>query len=187
MVWGCCTLVLVGVAILGHFNWRTLRFGRGEWETLLCSVFFMGQILWVAKKEFADNRPGEVTLLMFTVQAAVYTALAAATAPRLQALAIPWTSPAWLGLTLTLTVVCTVGAFSLMVHWQPRITATEAGLIYCVEPLFASLFALFVPALLSAWAVIEYPNEHATWALVVGGGLITLANVLIQTKGDHNV
>jgi hypothetical protein len=46
-----------GVAILGHFDWRTLRFGRGEWETLLCSVFFMGQILWIGKKEFAGNRP----------------------------------------------------------------------------------------------------------------------------------
>ena len=185
MVWACCALVLVGVAILGHFDWRTLRFGRGEWETLLCSVFFVGQILWVGRREFADNRPGEVTLVMFAVQAAVYVALAVATAPGLHALAVPWGSPVWLGLTLTLTVICTIGAFSLMVNWQPRITATEAGLIYCVEPVFASVFALFVPALLSGWAAIEYPNESATWSLVIGGGLITIANVLIQTRQNH--
>jgi drug/metabolite transporter (DMT)-like permease len=184
-VWACCALVLVGVAILGHFDWRTLRLGRGECETLLCSVFFVGQILWVGRREFADNRPGEVTLVMFAVQAAVYVALAAATAPGLHALAVPWTSPVWLGLTLTLTVVCTIGAFSLMVNWQPRITATEAGLIYCVEPVFASVFALFVPALLSAWAAIDYPNESATWSLVIGGGLITIANILIQTRPNH--
>jgi len=185
LVWVCCVLVLAGVAILGHFDWRTLKFGRGEWETLLCSVFFMGQILWVGKKEFAGNRSDRVTMVMFAVQAVVFVALAAFTAPRIQALAVPWSSPAWLGLTLVLTVVCTIGAFTLMTKWQPRITATEAGLIYCVEPVFASVFALFVPALLSAWAAIEYANERATWSLVIGGSLITFANVLIQTRQNH--
>ena len=43
--------------------------------------------------------------------------------------------------------------------WQPKITATEAGLIYCVEPIFGSGMALFLPALFSAWAAIDYPNE----------------------------
>src|ERR1700678_4110067 len=114
LVWTCCVLVLVGVAILGHFDWRTLKFGRGEWETLLCSAFFVGQILWIGRKKFAGNRPDTVTLVMFAVQAAVFVALAAATAPRPRALAVPWGSPAWVGLTLTLSVVCTIGAFSIM-------------------------------------------------------------------------
>jgi drug/metabolite transporter (DMT)-like permease len=187
LVWSCCALVLLGVAILGHFEWRTLKFGRGEWETLLCSVFFMGQIVYIGRKEFDGNRPGTVTLIMFAVQAVIFVALAAATAPQLHALAVPWTSPAWVGLTLTLTVVCTIGAFSIMTRWQPRITATEAGLIYCIEPVFASIFALFLPALLSAWAIIQYPNERATWSLVVGGGLITLANVLVQVRRSTRV
>jgi drug/metabolite transporter (DMT)-like permease len=182
LVWTCCVLVLVGVAILGHFDWRTLKFGRGEWGTLLCSAFFVGQILWIGRKKFAGNRPDTVTLVMFAVQAAVFVALAAATAPRPRALAVPWGSPAWVGLTLTLSVVCTIGAFSIMTRWQPKITATEAGLIYCIEPVFASAFALFLPALLSPWAEIEYPNEHATWSLLVGGGVVTLANILIQTR-----
>jgi drug/metabolite transporter (DMT)-like permease len=182
LVWGCCALVLAGVAILGHFDWHTLRFGRGEWETLLCSVFFVGQILWVGRSEFAANRPGEVTLVMFAVQAAVFVALAVATAPHLHDLAVPWASPGWLGLTLTLTVVCTIGAFSLMTRWQPRISATEAGLIYCIEPVFASVFAVFVPQLLSDWTGIAYPNERLTWSLVIGGGLIIIANALIQLR-----
>jgi hypothetical protein len=97
-------------------------------------------------------------------------------------LIVPWTSPAWLGFTVTLTVVCTLGAFGLMNAWQPKITATEAGLIYCVEPIFGSLAALFLPAVFSAWALINYPNELATWTLLVGGGLITAANILIQLK-----
>jgi drug/metabolite transporter (DMT)-like permease len=182
IIWTCCVLVLAGVGILGHFDWRSLRFGRGEWETLLCSVFFTGQILWIGKKEFAGNRPASATLVMFAMQAVVFVALAASTAPNLRALEVPWESAAWVGLTLVLTVFCTIGAFSIMTKWQPRITATEAGLIYCAEPVFASVFALFLPALISVWAEINYPNERATWSLLVGGGFVALANVLVQAR-----
>jgi drug/metabolite transporter (DMT)-like permease len=69
-----------------------------------------------------------------------------------------------------------------MNKWQPSITATEAGLIYCTEPIFTSVMALFLPALLSAWAGFNYPNETLTWHLLLGGGLITAANVLIQLR-----
>jgi drug/metabolite transporter (DMT)-like permease len=182
LIWACSALVLVGVGILGHFNWHTLKFGRGEWESLLCSVFFMGQILWIGKKEFAGNRPGPVTQLMFGVQGVIFVALAACTAPRAGALLLPWGSLPWLGLTLVLTIVCTMGAFSIMTRWQPLITTTEAGLIYCIEPIFAAAFALFLPGMLSVMAAIVYPDEHATTSLVVGGALITLANIIIQTR-----
>jgi drug/metabolite transporter (DMT)-like permease len=182
LVWTCCALVLIGVAILGHFDWQTFHFGRGEWETLLSSLFFMGQILCLEQKEFAGNRPARLTLVMCTTEALIFGALALATTPSAGALLIPWTSSAWIGLTLMLTLLCTIAAFSIMNAWQPKISATEAGLVYCVEPIFGSAMALFLPALFSVWAGIAYPNEHATWTLIVGGGLITLANVLIQLK-----
>jgi drug/metabolite transporter (DMT)-like permease len=182
VVWVGCVLVLVGVAILGHFDWRTLRFGRGECETLLCSLFFMGQILWIEKPEFAANRPGSMTLAMFSIQGAAFACFAAMTAPNLRALVIPWESPVWLGLTLALTVICTIAAFSIMNRWQPHIASTEAGLIYCIEPLFASIFVLFLPGIFSTWAAIDYPNEHATWSLLIGGGIVTAANVLVLTR-----
>lgn len=181
-VWGACALVLAGVAILGRFNWTTLDFGRGEGETLLASLFFMGQILWLERPEFAGNRPEKITVVMFATQAVVFVLLTLLTAPSLSAIAVPFTSPAWLGLTLTLTLFCTIGSFTIMNTFQPRISATEAGLIYCVEPVFGSLFALFLPGLFSIWAGIAYGNETATWTLLVGGSLITVANLLIQLK-----
>jgi drug/metabolite transporter (DMT)-like permease len=182
IIWIGCALVLFGVGLLGHFQWQTLRFGRGEWESLLCSIFFMGQILRVEQGDYAGNRPLAVTRVMFLVEAAVFAALAMASAPNVHALVAPWASPVWAGLTLVLTLVCTIGAFSLMNTWQPRITATEAGLIYCVEPIFASVFALFLPALFSTWASIDYANERATGSLIVGGAIITFANVLVQVR-----
>lgn len=179
VVWAACLLVLVGAAILGRLDLRTLRMGRGEVETVGCAFFFAAQILWLERPAFAGNRVAVMTLVMFGAEAVLFTALAAGTAPRAEALLAPWRSPAWLGLTLMLAIVCTVAAFTIMNRWQPRIPSTQAGLIYAIEPLFASLFALFVPGLFSAWAGIHYANEHADWTLVLGGGLITVANVVV--------
>jgi len=181
-VWASCAMVLAGVAILGRLDWRVQHFGRGEIETLASSLFFMVQILSLVDVRFSANRGSKVTLIMFAAISMIFGLLAVAMAPDARALVAPWASPAWLGLTLTLAVFCTVGACLIMNTWQPRISATEAGLLYCTEPIFASLLALVLPALFSRWAGIDYPNESATSNLIIGGGLITLANALIQLR-----
>lgn len=186
LVWTCCVLVLAGVSILGQFNPLHLigsgesRFGRGEWETLLASLFFMGQILTLGQKDYDGNRPLQITFITFLVQGVIFAGLATAIAPSSAALLVPWTSPPWLILTFTLAVGCTLIAYSIMNAWQPKISTTEAGLIYCIEPIFGSAIALFFPGVLTAWIGIHYLNETATWTLLVGGSLITIANVLLQ-------
>jgi drug/metabolite transporter (DMT)-like permease len=189
LVWTCCIMVLTGVAILGHFNPFAAHtgeagpsFGRGEWETLLSSLFFMGQILWLERKEYAASRPERLTFVIFATEAVVFGVLTVAVMPNAAALAAPFSSGAWIGLHLMLTFLSTIAAFFLMNAWQPKITATEAGLIYCVEPIFGSAMALFLPAWFSAWAGLSYQNEHLTLSLLIGGGLITFANLLIQTN-----
>lgn len=181
-VWLCCGLVLAGVAILGRFDWRQFRLGRGEVETLVSSFFFMGQILWLERPVFAENRPVPVTFVMFTLEAVVFLVMAGLLAPKVADMTQLVSSGSWLGLTLILTIFSTVAAFTLMNTWQPKITATEAGLIYCLEPVFASLLALFLPGWFSAWSGFAYANESVTGSLLIGGGLITAANVLIQWK-----
>ena len=119
---------------------------------------------------------------MFGVQALLLWTLVPLTAPNVESTLVPWTSPVWLVMTLVLTVLCTYTAYILMNAWQPRITSTEAGLIYCTEPIFGSLLALVLPALFSIAAEIDYLNETGTWSLLIGGGLITLANILLQLK-----
>ncbi len=181
-VWICVGLVLVGVAILGRFDWHQLRLGRGESETLLASVFFMGQILMLERREFALNRVVPITLVMFLVQAVVFTALSVATKPHWAAWVAPWESGAWWGFTLVLTVVCTLGAFLLMNRWQKEIGSTEAGLLYCMEPVFSSGLAAVLPGLFSIWAGINYGNEGITSHLLTGGGCILLANGWLQLR-----
>ncbi len=183
VVWWSCVMVLAGVAILGRFDWRHFRFGRGEVETLISSLFFMGQILWLDRREFAGNRPVPVTFVMFVLEAVLFLLGAEILAPHAGDVPRLFVSGSWLGLTLLLTGFCTVAAFTLMNTWQPKISATEAGLIYCLEPVFASVLALFLPGWFSAWAGFAYPNETVTSRLLLGGALITGANVLIQWRG----
>lgn len=182
VVWLCAVLVLAGVAILGRFDFHALRFGRGELETLLSSVFFMMQIFVLEDPRYAGNRVQPVSAIMFGLEGLLFAGLALATAPQLADVLVPWGSAPWLMFTVTLTIFCTLGAFMLMNHWQPHVTATEAGLIYCLESVFAAVLALFLPALLSRWVGFDYPNELVTWQLLAGGGMITVANVLLQLK-----
>lgn len=182
VVWLCSALVLAGVGILGHFDVRTMRMGRGELETLLSSVFFMWQIFTLEDRRYLGNRVMPVTVAMFATQAVIFTMLALGTAPQPADFLRMWGSGAWVGFTLLLTLFCTIGSFTLMNKWQPKITATEAGLIYCAEPVFTAVLALFLPGMFSLWAGVSYANERVTWHLLAGGGLITVANILIQLR-----
>lgn len=182
-VWVSCALVIAGVAVLARLDWRDLRLGRGELETLVSSVFFMMQILWLGRADFVGNRVLPVTFLMFAIEGALGLGMLAMTLHAGAHLAPLATNLPWIGCTLALTLLCTLGAFTLMNMFQPRITTTEAGVLYCCEPVFTALFALFLPGLLATWGGVEYANEETTRTLLLGGGLITAANLLIQVRG----
>ncbi len=176
----CCVLVLVGMAVLVNLNPRELRLGRGEIETVGSSVVFAVQILCLEHPRYAGNRPRCFTTVMLLAAALFAAPIVAATAPSLGACLRAYDSVPACGLMAVLVFFCTIVAFLLMNRWQREVTASEAGLIYCAEPVFVSVLALFLPAWLSRWAGVEYANEHATLRLLFGGGLITAANVLLQ-------
>jgi drug/metabolite transporter (DMT)-like permease len=180
VVMASCLMVVAGVAVLSKIDWQTLRLGRGEMETLASSVMFTGQILWLQRPVFSRNNANHFSLVMFTVMALCPLPVVGLTAQQPADCLRAYSSGATLGMLAVLVLPCTLGGYLLMNHWQPRVSATQAGLIYCVEPVFASLTALFVPAWLSRWADISYANERVGINLLTGGGLITAANILIQ-------
>ena len=55
-------------------------------------------------------------------------------------------------------------------------------MVYCIEPVLTSVLALFLPGLISIWTSINYANETLTVRLLIGGGLVTAANVLLQNR-----
>jgi len=175
-------LVLSGIVVLSGVNLASLRPGRGELETLAFSVFCAAQILWLERPRFRDNRSTTITILMFFVTGFIVAPVAIVSSGGLE----PWqelaTLPRFVETILVLAVLCTAAPFLLMNHYQKHVTATEAGLLYCAEPIFASLLALFVPGLLAAWMGSPYANETPTARLLAGGGLITAANVWVQAR-----
>lgn len=175
-------LVVAGAAILARVNFHSLRLGRGEMETLISSVLFTGQILCLEHPRYAANRSGNFSVIMFLAMALLCVPLVCVKAPGAAACLHAYASLPACAFLAILIVFCTLMAYTLMNRWQRYITATEAGLIYCLEPVFASLLALFLPALFSRWGDLDYPNEHFTTRLLAGGGLITAANLLVQSK-----
>ncbi|MEO8352402.1 MAG: hypothetical protein ABI680_11770, partial [Chthoniobacteraceae bacterium] len=178
----CIGIVIAGEAVLARVDWHDLRLGRGEIETLLGTAFFAGQILWLERPIFHGNHTGRVTFVMFLVIAILLSPIVALNSEHPLDFAVLTLRPEIIVLFVLVTLCCSVVAFLLMNRWQPVVDATTAGIIYCAEPVFATFFALFLPALLAAWMDISYVNETMTVSLLIGGALITLANILIATR-----
>jgi drug/metabolite transporter (DMT)-like permease len=181
-VLACSILVIAGVGILSHLDFSDLRLGRGEAETLLGSTLFSGQILLLEHPSFAKNRPAYTSMIMFAAMALVCLPVGIFHTRNIADIGTVFASGTSLFFIGILTVCCTLVAYMLMNFWQPHVSATEAGLIYCAEPLFASLYSLCMPAWFSLLAAIPYANETTTVNLLIGGALITIANVLIQLQ-----
>ena len=177
----CVALVLAGVAKLADLHWNALKFGRGELETIIASLFFTAQILTLEQPRYATGRPMQFSIAMFLAMALFCVPLVGATAPSAAACLHEFASAPACGFMAALIVICTLAGYIIMNCWQRQVTATEAGLIYCIEPVCASALALFLPAWFSVWVGIDYPNELVTSRLVIGGMLVTAANLLLQT------
>jgi drug/metabolite transporter (DMT)-like permease len=177
-----CAMVLAGAAMLSPGLLRHFTMGLGELVIILSTFFMASQIVWVERPLYAENRAGVVTLIMFAILAgafgAGYFAVGGTAHATLQLFGTPvlWT------LTLGLVLLCTVFNFLIMNEWQRCVSATEAGLIYCIEPVIATILSAFLPGWVSRMASITYTNETLTWSLLVGGVLIVGATVLVATE-----
>jgi drug/metabolite transporter (DMT)-like permease len=180
-----CAMVLGGVAVLANLRASDLRLGRGEAETLAASLLFAAQILWLERPVFAGSRTVPVTLVMFVVVTLLILPAAVFMGSGPREWAAVFHSRAAAGLTVFLALVCTLVPTMMMNHWQPRMPASHASLIYATEPLVTSVFALFVPAWLSWLAAVNYPNETVGARLLLGGGLVLAANLLVLWQASR--
>jgi len=183
----CVCISTVGLGLLSGFDWASLRLGRGEAETLLAACSFAVQILFLDHRGYRHNRSRVVTQVMFVCVALVLAPVALGTMRTPSELMLLFSTPSSLGLFLVLCVPCTVLAFSWMNRYQPELSASEAGIVYGAEPLFASLFSLFLPRIFSSLAKIDYENEALGPSLLVGGGLVISANVLLQLPWSFGI
>jgi drug/metabolite transporter (DMT)-like permease len=65
-----------------------------------------------------------------------------------------------------------------MNKYQGHVTPAQAALIYTTEPIFATGWAMFLPALISLLCGIDYASERPGRELLIGGLIIVLGNAL---------
>jgi drug/metabolite transporter (DMT)-like permease len=178
----CSALVLTGMALLVKLNPFAIRLGRGELETIIASMFYTAQILCLDNPRYAPNRPQSFTTIMLLAMGVFTVPFVLASAPGVHESVQIYNSVPAISLLAVLVLICSIIPFLLMNRFQRDVTATEAGLVYCAEPVLTSLLALFLPGWLSQWAGVDYANENLTIRLLAGGGLVTAANVLLQSR-----
>ncbi len=173
-------VVMLGVGVLAGIDLRAFALDRGVTETLLCSLVFTGQLLWLERSRYDANRIALVVVLSFVIAATSFVPVVMVTAPSPMVLLKLYADPRSLIFLAVLAALPTAMGFLLMFRYQRAVGATAAALIYCMEPLFATAFALILPSILPAMLAIDDGGERLTTALIVGGVLILAANLVAQ-------
>jgi len=195
-------VVLTGLIVLDetgiHFaDDAAERWTWGDTVTTIASMFFAFQVLLL---DYYGKRMRSVALTsgMFATTAGLSWILFSTM------LALHWVempggsmmhASDWLQLTsnrgyivslMILASLCSVISFGLMNRFQPHVSASQAAVIYSLEPVFASTWALFLPGWLSRWTGMNHENEVWTWSLIAGGAMILIANIfaLYPAKTD---
>ena len=162
----------------------------GDTLTTLGAVMFTGQLLLVDYYGAKINTTAITPGMFLTVSMAAGLTFALLHSVALQSVPLhneaPWTSwrtlffsANFIMVILFLAIFCSVVAFVGMNKYQPHITAVQASVVYSTEPVFASLWALFLPSLLGSLdPKMGYPNEIISLPLILGGSFVLLANVV---------
>ena len=147
-------------------------FGAGEALGLACALAFALYILAVNDVARSED-PWRMTAGQFLVVGlSCFATCAALEGPGSVNPAAAWKvlvsgRDVWLNVAL-LAVFPTIGAFTLLNLYQPKLDPTRAALIYLVEPVIATAYA---------WATVGRTLDPYT---LLGAALILAANVVVE-------
>ena len=176
---------LVAITTTGlSFTSQALQvWSLGDTLTTVGAIFFTGQILLIDQFGSRVNSSGMTPGMFAAVIVLAVITFAISVPLASEAKDARWIDlamkPAFFPLLGILGSVCSLVAFIGMNKYQPYVTATQASIIYSLEPVFASGWALFLPGWISFFTGVSFANERWTAPLVLGGTLILLANVII--------
>lgn len=187
-------LVMAGCAFLNGAQAGEWLFGRGEWETIAAAAFFTIQILSLERARYRANEMRSVAAVMFATKAALFLPVAcygatlqiSGTGAECVSLGSTFgvlysSGPLWI-VTGILTLFSTVYGYVTMTRWQPLVSSVQAGLIYATEPVFATVWALFLPGVFSWLGAITYPNETLGPGFFRGAAMVLAANLLLLLR-----
>ncbi|HEY3322371.1 MAG TPA: DMT family transporter [Planctomycetota bacterium] len=183
--WMAVAVAMVGIAILSQPDPECLACAvptpkapfpfMGEALTILGAMFFTAHIM--ALDFFGKNANiARLTLMMFlaTGVCSMVAGLALGGGAIYKAALFPalFGHLLFSGAMFTLTVFSSVLALHLMNTYQPRISPATASVVYCLEPVCATLFSLAVG------------TEQAKLAIFVGGATIIAAVLMVALRKE---
>ncbi len=183
------TAVLTGIVELGgRFGVRVAAEAATRWQlgdslTTIAAFLFAVQIIQIdlfsRRMPTAQLTPGMFVATMgFGMVAVAVGGLALPNSAALPARFSLLQNIPFMTLTIVTSLLCTVAAFYLMNKYQPFVTPADAALIYTLEPVFATFWAMWLPGLVSPLVGLDYPSEQPGWQLTAGGLLVVAGNVL---------
>ncbi len=193
-VWFGVALALFGVAVLTEMVilssqgvwlssdlWNAWK--QGDTFTTIAALFFTGQVMLIdhfSRKGLHSTSFTPGMFVVLSLLALVFTTVLLPLVPEMPSGG--WTSllmrPQFLGLLMFLGMFCSLLSFLGMNSFQPSVTAVQASIIYSLEPVFASSWALVLPGWVAALTGLACENERCTSALWMGGAILLVANIV---------
>lgn len=133
-IWIAVALATAGLAALSLRGWS---FGVGESWTLLGALLWAGQIIFLAKWSTRENAYSMATIQLGT--AGILFIIGATPG----GITMPPNQGVWIGIMI-LSVFASAIAFSVQTWGQSHLDATRAAVIFSTEPIFASIFGIWL-------------------------------------------
>jgi drug/metabolite transporter (DMT)-like permease len=153
-------VILAAIGIYFLADPQSGNWNRGDLYTLLGAICFAFEITWI---EMSVQKDEAESVALFTI---LITAVLALVGTILLEEIYFYPSRTLLLSLGFVALFCTAIGFQIQMFWQPKTTATTAGVIYSLEPVFGALFAMLLL------------QEHLTPKAWLGAGLI-LSGMLI--------
>lgn len=157
-IWIAVVLATVGLAALSLRGWT---FGVGESWTLLGAFFWAGQIIFLARWSTRENAYSMATIQLGT--AGILFIIGAMPG----GITVPPNQGVWVGI-LILSVFASAIAFSVQTWGQSHLDATRAAVIFSTEPIFASIFGIWLG------------GDQVTIRFLIGAALIFSAMLISE-------
>lgn len=161
-IWLAVLLATGGLAALSLRGWA---FGVGESWTLLGAFFWAGQIIFLARWSTRENAYSMATIQLGT------TGILFIIGAIPDGITTPPNQGVWIGIVV-LSVFASAIAFSVQTWGQSHLDATRAAVIFSTEPIFASIFGIWLG------------GDQITTRFLVGASLIFSA-MLISEVGPR--
>ena len=152
--------LVAGLGVYALFHPFSLTWSAGDTQTLLGAVCFSFAVVELERAAKLGSAVSVVIVQTLTMAALGGLAVVTIDAPRFDATPAAWAAVLYLGL------VCSAFTFVLMTWGQARLRASEAAVLYTLEPVVAT------------WFSIAVGRDVMSLQLMFGGAIILVAMYL---------